>query len=285
MNSPTTPAITAVILARNEEAMIAACIDTIRWCTEIIVLDDGSTDDTAKIAESKGASVISFSHRSFSRKREEALKRVKTGWVFYIDADERVTPTLAKEIMVHVETHAAVAFRVLRTPIYFGTMLHHGGWESDYVTRVFQKSALHGWHGEVHESPEFTGPEITLKTPLVHLTHRDTISGLYKTASWTPIEAEELYKSGVAPVTFGTLLRKGSMEFVRRIVLKRGFKDGMVGLVEASIQAINRVLVYIQVWEKQQKPPIEKRYQQIEAEIAESWSAESQSSDTTETPS
>jgi glycosyltransferase involved in cell wall biosynthesis len=272
--------ITAVVLARNEEAMIGACLDTLRWCAATVVLDDGSSDNTSKIAESKGATVISFSHRSFARKREEALKRVKTEWVFYIDADERVTPTLAKEIMVHVETNAAAAFRILRTPIYFGTTLHHGGWESDFVTRVFQTAALQGWQGEVHESPVFTGSEITLKTPLVHLTHRDTVSGLYKTASWTPMEAAELYKAGVAPVTFWTLLRKGTMEFVRRIILKRGYKDGMVGLVEATIQAINRVLVYIQVWERQQKPPIEKRYQQIEAELQDAWLAESKSSRT-----
>ena len=97
------------------------------------------------------------------------------------------------------------------------------------------------------------------------------MSGLLKTAAWTPIEAQELYKSGIQPVTLLTLLRKGFMEFLRRGFLKQGYKDGMTGLVEAVIQGINRVLVYIQVWELQQQPSIPERYQKKEAEILSLW--------------
>lgn len=266
--------ITAVILAKNEEQMIGACIETLGWCSSILVLDDGSTDKTAQIAEAKGAQVLGFSHTSFARKREEALKRVKTPWVFYIDADERVMPTLAKEIMVQVEASGAVALRLKRTPIYYGKTLSYGGWESDFATRVFRVSALAGWQGEVHESPIFAGSEITLKTPLLHLTHRDTVSGLYKTASWTPLEAEALFRAHIPPVTFLTLVRKGGSEFLKRAVFKKGYKDGMTGLVEATIQAINRVLVYIQVWERQQKPPIKEAYQDLEDHVKELWQEE-----------
>ena len=86
------PTLSALIIARNEEAMLANCIATLRWCNQILVLDDGSTDDTAKIAEQSGAKVIAFRHNSFARKREELLKRAQSDWVFYIDADERVVP-------------------------------------------------------------------------------------------------------------------------------------------------------------------------------------------------
>ena len=267
--------LTAVILVKNEAQMIAACIDTLSWCTSILILDDGSTDETVQIAESKGASVISFSHRSFARKRDEALKRVKTPWVMYIDADERITPTLAKEILVQLETSGATALRVQRTPIYFGKTLRFGGWGNDFATRIFKTTALSGWQGDVHESPQYSGSLLTLKTPLIHLTHRDVVSGLYKTASWTPIEAEALFKANEAPVTFMTLLRKGFMEFFRRVVLQQGYRDGMTGLVEASIQAMNRVLVYMQVWERQQKPPILECYQVIENEVSDLWKADS----------
>lgn len=263
--------ISALIIAKNEAAMIENCINSVKWCDEVIVVDDGSIDETREIAESLGALVISFKHDSFSRLREEALKRAKSAWVFYIDSDERVTPTLAKEIKVMMETSDASVFRVQRDNIFFGKKLQAGGWTDDWVERVFKRSDLEGWFGEVHESPKYVGSVVDLKTKLVHFTHRDVISGLIKTAAWTPIEAKELYKAGVSKVTFGTLIRKGFMEFFRRAVLKKGYRDGMTGLVEAVIQGINRILVYIQVWELQQVPSIPEKYKTKEAEIQELW--------------
>ena len=263
--------ISALIIAKNEEKMIENCINTLGWCDEVIVIDDGSLDSTRDIAENLGAHVISFKHDSFSRLREEALKRAKSAWVLYIDADERVTPTLAKEIQVLIETSESSVLRVQRNNIYFGKKLVGGGWQDDWVERVFKKDSLQGWFGDVHESPKYSGQVLDLKTQLTHFTHRDTVSGLIKTASWTPVEALALFKAGTSPVTFFTLLRKGFMEFFRRAILKGGYKDGMEGIVESIIQGINRVLVYIQVWELQQKPSIPQRYQEKEAQIIQSW--------------
>lgn len=263
--------ISALIIAKNEASMIENCILSVKWCDEIIVIDDGSKDETREIAESLGALVISFKHDSFSRLREEALKRAKSAWVFYIDADERVTPTLAKEIKVMIETSNASVFRLQRENIYFGKRFTAGGWQDDWVERVFKKDALKGWFGEVHESPKYEGDVIDLKTKLIHFTHRDTVSGLLKTAAWTPIEAKELFKAGVGKVSLFTLFRKGFMEFFRRAVIKRGYKDGMPGLVEAVIQGINRILVYIQVWELEQKPSISEKYETKEAQIKDLW--------------
>lgn len=266
--------ISALIIAKNEAEMIANCIKSVLWCNEIIVIDDGSTDETREIAESLGAIVISFKHDSFSRLREEALKRAKSAWVLYIDADERVTPTLAKEIKVMIETSDSRVFRVQRENIYFGKRFKAGGWQDDWVERVFEKNAISGWFGQVHESPKYSGEVADLQTKLVHFTHRDTVSGLHKTAAWTPIEAKELFKAGVPKVTLLTLFRKGFMEFFRRAVLKQGYKDGMAGLVEAVIQGINRVIVYIQVWELQQKPSISEKYVAKEAEIENMWKSQ-----------
>ncbi len=265
------PTITALVIARNEETMIASCLNTLRWCNEIIVLDDGSVDETATIAEELGAKIISFKHQSFARKREELLKRAKTDWVIYVDADERIIPTLAKEIMVLLETGTASALKFRRNNIYYGKRLKYGGWGHDYVTRAFRAEALKGWFGEVHESPKFIGDEVEVKTPIIHLTHRDTASGLLKSAYWTPMEAEALYKSGIPKVGFFTLIRKGSLEFCRRFIFKGGYKEGMTGFVESLIQGINRVLVYIQVWERQQKPTIQEKYQKVEDEIQNLW--------------
>ncbi len=263
--------ITAIIVAKNEEAMIVNCIETLRWCDEILVIDTASTDDTALLAEKVGARVVGLGYTSMAKVRNEALKRVKTDWVIYVDADERVTPTLAKEIMVHLETSNASAMKMNRQNIHYGKAFLHGGWQEDWVTRVFKKEAFQEWFGDIHESPKYTGSVVELHTPLIHLTHRNTTDGLKKTISWTPIEAELLFKGGAPKVGLFTILRKGIMEFLRRGFFKGGRKDGIEGWIEAIVQGINRMLVYIQLWELQRSPSLSDTYQKLEEKIATDW--------------
>ncbi|MFZ5437862.1 MAG: glycosyltransferase family 2 protein [Patescibacteria group bacterium] len=266
--------ISAIVLAKNEASMIDGCLNTLVWCDEVLVLDNGSTDNTVELAESLGARVITFSHPSFARKRNEALKHAKNDWVFYLDADERVTPTLAKEIMVHMETATAQVLEMSRQNFCYGHEFKHGGWQDDLVTRIFHKSALKEWTGQIHESPNFEGQVTKLHSPIIHFTHRNTEDNLRKSADWTKLEAELLYKAGEKPVTLFTLVRKGTMEFVRRAIFKRGYQDGMAGLIEAVVQGINRMIVYIQVWELQQKPSLADRYAKKEDELKKLWSQE-----------
>jgi glycosyltransferase involved in cell wall biosynthesis len=268
------PKTTAIILTKNEEAMIEGCLRTLSWCDEVLVIDDNSTDDTAKLAEKLGARVVEFSHPSFARKRNEALKHAEGDWLFYIDADERVTPTLAKEILVNIETDHAPALTFKRINYCYGHELQHGGWGDDQVTRVFKKTALEGWEGDIHESPVYQGKAHALVSSLLHFTHRNTEDNLRKSADWTKREAELLFKAGEKPITFLTLIRKGVMEFIRRAIFKKGRKDGLVGLIEALVQGTNRIMVYIQVWELQQKPSLPDRYTQREEELQKLWQQE-----------
>ncbi len=266
--------ITAIIIAKNEEATLEYCIKTLSWVDKILVIDNGSEDKTSKIAEDLGATVIHFAHSAFDRLRNEAMLHVNTEWLFYIDADERVTPTLAKEILVHIETGGSQVMAMKRKNICYGKEFKHGGWQEDEVTRVFHQDVLKKWQGKVHESPEYEGKKFLLHSPLIHLTHRNTIQGLTKTISWTPIEAELLYKSNLPRVTFFTILRKGLMEFIRRGILQKGYKDGMPGIIEALVQAVNKILIYIQVWEFQQTPTLPDQYRKHEIEIAKLWETE-----------
>lgn len=267
--------VSAIIIAKNEESMIEACIKTLHWCSEVLVIDNGSTDETAKKAEKLGAKVIGIKHSSFARLRNEGLKRAKNDWVLYIDADERVTPTLAKEICVSVETHTADVFAIPRSNYFYGTLLEHGGWETDVLERLFFKEKLTEWTGDIHESPQYSGEKAQLNTPLIHVSHRSTQDGLLKSADWTLREARLLAGADTAQVTPLTVFRKAGMEFFRRAFLKKGYKDGIAGTMEAIIQGINRALVYIQVWELQQQPPLPSRYQEIEDTIRETWKSES----------
>ncbi len=266
-----TQLISVVILAKNEAKSIVACMKCLRWCNEMIVLDTGSTDDTLELAEAHGARVISFQHRSFARVREEALKHVNSEWIFYVDADERVSPTLAQEILSYLNKNDVSALELNRENYFYGRKMTSGGWANDSVTRIFRCKALKGWQGEIHESPKYMGNRILLSNNLIHLSHRSTAAGLIKSAEWTLIEATLLQKSLDQPVKFMTILRKGFGEFWRRVIKKRGFRDGTTGLIESLIQAINRMLVYIQVWELQQKPSIPDLYSVKERQIELDW--------------
>lgn len=270
------PKLTVAIIAKNEEKMIADCINTVAWADKLIVLDNGSIDQTAQIAEKLGAKVIHFEHNSFAKLRNQVLSYIETDWVFYLDADERVSPTLAKEIMVHLETNTADMLQIKRKNYCYGQYLTAGGWQNDVVSRVFKKSSLKEWTGQVHESPICEGTANQLSSPLIHLTHRNTQQNLLKSASWTLIEAQLIHKSGVAPVTFFTLMRKGVMEFFRRAIINKGYQDGLTGLIESLVQAINRVLVYIQVWEMQQQPSLDEKYHRLEIEMRKLWDQDRQ---------
>lgn len=269
--------ITALIITKNEESMLEACLQTLGFCEKIIVLDTGSTDRTVHIAENYNVKVVHFVHESFAKLREKAASLVETEWMFYVDADERVSPSLAREILLHIEQNSAQVMSLTRDNVCYGHRLKYGGWQQDEVTRVFHTTALLSWSGEIHESPVFRGNSIALQQKLLHLTHRSTADNLRKSAAWTIKEARALAAATTKQVTVLTILRKGGMEFYRRAFKYQGYKDGMVGFIEALVQGMNRMMVYIQVWELQQKPDLDKRYEKEEQEIKKRWQQEGQS--------
>lgn len=267
--------VTAVIIAKNEELMLPACLETLSWSDELLVIDCASTDQTPVIADKYGARVIGFDHPSFAKIREKALENVNTDYLFYVDADERVTPALAKEILVHLENQDCQVMQMKRENICYGRKFAYGNWQNDQVIRIFHRDHLQGWQGEIHESPIYSGHVCLLNHQLVHLTHRSTKDNLFKSANWTIKEASLIAAHPeTKKVTFLTILRKGVMEFYRRAVKFQGRKDGMVGLIEALVQGINRMLVYIQVWELQEKPSLEDRYHKEEMKIKKLWQTE-----------
>lgn len=264
--------ITAVIIAKDEELMLPGCLKCLEWCDEVLVIDNGSKDQTASIADQFGAQVVSFQYSSFAKLRTEALKRIKTAWIVYVDADERVTPALAREILVHLETAGKMTSLALkRTNVFYGQILTAGGWEKDVLPRVFRLENLTGWQGVIHETPEFKGELVELQQPLIHFSHRNTTDGLIKTTTWTQFEAKLLFEAGLAPVKILTILRKGLAEFLRRGVFWHGAKDGEVGWIEAIIQGINKMLIYVQVWELQRKPSLTQTYESLDNQTQAIW--------------
>lgn len=263
--------VTAVILTKNEESMLANCLDTLQWCDDILVLDTGSTDRTVQVAEQMGARTARARGTNFAQWRDEAAAKVTTAWVFYIDADERVTPPLAKAIQSRLKRGDFDAFRLRRNNIMWGRWFQFGGWNSDHLLRLVRKNRLKGWVGEVHEHAEVIGRVGEIEEPLVHLTHRNLYDGLRKSIEWTDVEAHLLLDANHPKVGPLRLIKIVFFDFFKRLVFQRAWKDGKEGVIEAMIQSMNRFLVYTRLWELQQKPTIPERYARIESEILKQW--------------
>lgn len=268
--------LTVVIIAHNEAVNLRQLLPLVQnFAGKILLLDNNSSDETKKIASEFKADYFFCQETSFAALRNHALTKVKTAWLFYLDADERVTPRLAAEINHAIQNSAINALALKRENYCYGEKLAHGGWDRDLVTRIFRLASLESWQGEIHESPVFTGHSQTLTTALLHLTHQNTAANLRKSASWTIKEAQ-LFSQSAQPVkiTKGTIWRKTLMEFYRRYYRDQGYKDGMVGFIESFVQAVNRAFVYIQIWELQQQPSLVEKYQQLEKQVAEMWETE-----------
>lgn len=268
--------LTVVIIAHNEAVNLRQLLPLVQnFAGKILLLDNNSRDETKKIAAEFHSDYFFCQETSFATLRNHALTKVKTPWLFYLDADERVTPQLATEIRQKIKDKTLNALTLKRENYCYGEKLTHGGWDQDLVTRIFRLSSLQSWQGEIHESPVFTGHSQTLMTPLLHLTHQNTAANLRKSASWTIKEAQLFAQNAqTPPVTIATLCRKTFMEFYRRYYRDQGYKDGMVGFIESFVQAVNRAFVYIQIWELQQQPSLVEKYQQLEDQVTQAWASE-----------
>lgn len=259
--------LSVIIIAKNEEKMIADAIKSVLYADEIVVLDTGSTDKTKSIAKSLKAKVFDIKTKNieFAKWRSEGIKKAKHDWIFYLDADERATPELKNEMITITAKKPAEysAYAVPRRNFYLGKEMKHGGAWPDYVIRLFYKQNITGWKEKLHEQPVFSGKLGHLKNPLIHLTHRDLASMLNKTIKWSKLEAEELYKANHPPMVWWRFLRIMAGEFYNRGIKLQGLRDGTQGLIEVVFQTYSRFITYARLWEIQWQAQVKNKNQKL----------------------
>lgn len=264
--------ISILILAKNEEKMIETCLASAKWVDELIVVDSYSTDKTVEIAKKCTNKIFQKEFEGYDRIRNFALEKAKGDWIFYLDADERITAQLKDEIQkVTSNKHQVTsAFAVPRKNVLLGKWQRHGSFWPDYQIRLFKKSALKGWRGELHERPEFIGKLGYLKNPLIHLTHRDIISMMVKTAAWAPIEAKLRFEAQHPKMSWWRFVKLMRGEFFNRFFLKRAFLDGLEGFIESTYQAFSLFITYVKLWEMQRSESLESTYSKIDEKLIKS---------------
>ena len=250
--------ISAVILTKNEEKNIIDCLESIAFCDEIIIVDDQSSDRTLDIVEKffKGNNKLRLFKRKlegdFSRQRNFALSKTKNDWVLFLDADERVTPLLKKEIIYKLDElkDKVNGFYIRRENTLWGKTLRYGEFLFEKHIRLANKK-FGKWSGKIHEQWEISGNKEALKNSIIHHPHESINEYLKKINYYTDIRAKELYdqgeRSSILKVVFYT---KG--KFFYNYFLKFGFLDGIRGLIVSLLMSFNSFLVRGKLWRMQE---------------------------------
>lgn len=243
------PQLSAIIITRNEAANIAACLQSLAFCDERIVVDSGSDDDTAALAQENGARVVQHDFNGFGAQKNFALSLAQGEWVLSLDADERISDKLQAEIRRAVQSGDADAFEMPRLSTFCGRPMRHSGWFPDYVLRLFRRGKARFSDDLVHERVVCEGRVKRLAEPLTHhpvLRLEDALSRMdrYSTAG-----AEMMLASG-RRVSFMTAIGRGWWAFVRTYILRAGFLDGREGFLLAVANAEGTYYRYMKAWLK-----------------------------------
>ena len=243
--------ISALVLIKNEQDMIEEALSQLEFADEIIVLDQGSTDNTVQLAKKFTKNIARTKIEDFGKNRNTLAQMAKGQWLLYVDADERFSLQTQAQIKNAVKSGQYSAYYFPRENYILGQNLKHGGWSPDYVPRLFKKADLIGWSGKVHETPEVSGSFGHLNAPIIHRTARSLNLMLAKSIKWAQIEAQLNFKANSPKVNSFKVLRLCGQEFLKRYILALGFLDGKVGFIAALYQALHQAMVLVYLWELQ----------------------------------
>jgi (heptosyl)LPS beta-1,4-glucosyltransferase len=241
-----------VIAAHQESENIEACIASVEWVNEVIVVENGSLDDTVDRAKAAGATVINPPFTTIGAARNQAIVRAKTPWIFVIDADERCTAELAGEIRDKIRTTNCQAFRIPRRNFFLGQEIRYGGWGGgkDKPIRVFRRDLRYN-ADQVHEHIDvLTGAETgEMRASLLHYTYTSLDQYFEKFDRYSRWWAEQNYARGRRG-TAAAVLFNPPARFVSMYLLKGGFLDGPRGLVLACLAGASVLAKYARLWER-----------------------------------
>nr|WP_279611080.1 glycosyltransferase family 2 protein [Vibrio gelatinilyticus] len=243
------------MIVKNESKHLKACLETVQgWVDEIVIMDSGSTDDTAEIAAEFGAKFhVNADWPGFGPQRQLAQSHVESDFVFWLDADERVTPELKQRILDAVQQQKAdTIFQFERLSWVFGRFIKHCGWYPDRVLRLYPTKLTQYDDSLVHEKVETTKSMKveTLKGDLIHYTYDDMNHYLVKSAGYAKAWAEQREKRGkTSSISQGIIHALAC--FVKMYIVKAGFLDGKQGFLLSLLSAHSTFVKYADLWVRQ----------------------------------
>jgi glycosyltransferase involved in cell wall biosynthesis len=248
------PLVSACIITYNEERNIEACLDSISWVNEIIVVDSMSTDGTVERCRRYTDRVYQKEWQGHVKQKNYALQFAQNEWVLCLDADERVSPELRQEIEVCLArgSHTADGYFFPRHSYYLGRWINHGGWYPDYKLRLFKKSKGHWGGKDPHDRVVLDGVSEYLKSDLLHYVYRDLSHQLQTVDNFSSITASGLDAEGER-FSLLRLVIHPIFKFFGTYLIKRGFMDGLPGFIISVASSFYVFLRYAKLWELQHR--------------------------------
>ena len=241
--------LSVLVPTRNEAPNIRACLESVRWADEVVVVDSGSTDGTLAAARELADRVLEHEYVNSAAQKNWAIPQLTHRWILIVDADERVTPALREEIeRTLADPSRADGYWIHRENHFLGRPIRSAGWQRDKVLRLFDrtKGAYEPLH--VHAEVEVRGRVGSLRSRLVHHTYRSLDQYFEKFGRYTRWSAEDLKARGVRASGPRLLLRPW-LRFLRMYVLEGGFREGRAGIVLCMLAAFSVFTKYARRWE------------------------------------
>jgi glycosyltransferase involved in cell wall biosynthesis len=239
--------ISAIIPTLNEEIHIAEAIKSVSFADEIIVIDSFSEDKTIEIAEKLNVKIIKRKFDDFSSQKNFAIKQATHNWIYILDADERVTKEVKKEIVSAVkDPKGFVGFYLRRTFYFSGKKVNYSGFQRDKVIRLFLKEHCK-YSGLVHEKIISNGSLGFFKHKIDHFSYRNYDHYISKLNHYAAIRAKELHEKGNKVNIYHVMIKPTARFFIHYIV-RLGFLDGFTGFLVAKTQAYGVLTRYIKLW-------------------------------------
>lgn len=256
------PRLSALVVARNEEAQLTDCLATLAFADEIVVVLDRTTDGSRAIAGRAGALVIEGAWPIEGERRQVGAGACTGDWIIEVDADERVSATLAREVR-DVIAKASPGYFLIPFDNYVGGRLVRHGWGASFgvlsAARLFSKGAKRWGNERVHPSVKLDGTKRRLTSAMVHYVDRDVGEMIDRLRRYSLARAEDLKVKGepLPPLVF--TLRRSVSRFLKCYVFRKGYREGRMGFILALMAALFPLLSQLIV-EAEREPPRERRH-------------------------
>ncbi len=241
--------LTVLVPCKDEERNIDACLQSVKWADEIMVVDSGSSDHTLDIARKYTDRILEHEYVNSATQKNWAIPQATHEWVMVIDCDERATPELQQEIRELMAGEPACdGYVIQRQNWFFGKPINHCGWDGDRVLRLFRRDLGRYENKHVHANVIVASNKVgTLKGKLEHHTYRSFDQYFEKFGRYTTWGALDLLERGRRPTIFSLTVRP-CFRFFRQYILRQGFRDGLPGLILCGLAGFNVFVKYAKLW-------------------------------------
>jgi glycosyltransferase involved in cell wall biosynthesis len=255
-------AISAIVITLNEESNIGECLEALKWCEEIIVVDSNSSDKTVEIAKKFTEKIIKTDETRFGRKRNIGIEAASNDWILWVDADERVSPELREEIERILEktennplgppllrgNEGLTGYLIKRQTFFLGKFIRHCGWYPDYSLRLFRRTRNVRFSDvRVHEKTLHEGKTLKLNNPIRHYTDLTLEHYLNKQNKYTTLAAMDLKEDNRITSRTGVIFRP-ILTFLKMYFIKLGFLDGFIGFILCVLSGYSTYAKYSKLY-------------------------------------